>query len=73
MNYTMDRLEDRISQLEARLEQLNQYEARYDEVTTGFVGAAELHELNQLAQEYEIEHDDWYSDRFEVEKELSRL
>lgn len=66
MNYTAD-------QLEARLDQLNEYEAKYDEVTTGFVGAAELKELNRLAEEYSIEFDDWFSDRFEVEKELEKL
>lgn len=65
MAYTIEQLED-------RLDQLNEYEAKYDELTTGFVGAAELKELTRLAEEYSIEFDDWYSDRFEVEKELVR-
>lgn len=66
MNYNAKQLGD-------RLDQLNEYEAKYDEVTTGFVGAAELKELNRLAEEYSIEFDDWFSDRFEVEKELEKL
>lgn len=66
MNYTAE-------QLETRLDQLNEYEAKYDELTTGFVGEAELQELTRLAEEYRIEFDDWFSDRFEVEKELEKL
>lgn len=66
MNYTAE-------QLETRLDQLNEYEAKYDAVTTGFVGAAELKELTRLAEEYAIEFDDWFSDRTQVEKELAKL
>lgn len=66
MNYTKE-------QLEARLDQLNEYEAKYDEITTGFVGAAEMDELTRLAEAYQVEFDDWFSDRFEVEKALAAL
>ena len=61
------------ARLIARLDQLNEYNAKYDEVTTGYVGAAELKELTRLAEEYEIEFDDWFSDRIQVEKELAKL
>lgn len=61
------------AQLIARLNQLNEYEAEYDEITTGFVGAAELNLLTTLAEAYEIEFDDWFSDRHEVEKALAAL
>lgn len=63
----------KVEELEARLDQLNEYEAKYDEVTTGYVGAAELHELNRLAEQYSIEFDDWFSDRTQVEKALAAL
>lgn len=66
MNYTK-------KQLEARLDQLNEYEAKYDEITTGFVGAKELKSLTELAETYHVEFDDWFSDRFEVEKALAAL
>lgn len=66
MNYTKE-------QLEARLDQLNEYEVKYDEITAGFVGAAELDELTRLAEAYRVEFDDWFSDRFEVEKALAAL
>ena len=62
-----------VEELEARLDQLEEYTAKYDEVTTGFVGAAELHELNRLAEQYSIEFDDWFSDPREVERALEGL
>lgn len=66
MNYTKE-------QLERRLEQLNEYEEQYADLTVGFVGKRELEALEALASEYQIEFDDWFSDRREVEKELIRV
>lgn len=66
MNYTEE-------QLKQRLDQLNDYEDQYADLTVGFVGKRELEALEALASEYRIEFDDWFSDRREVEKELMRI
>lgn len=63
MNYTEEQLTDRLDQLE-------EYQDIYGQLTTGFVGVREIQALEALAEQYAIEYDDWFSDYEAVEKAL---
>lgn len=61
--YTKEKLESRLVELDEMQEELMV-------LSEGFVGGAEIDEMNKIMERYDFDHDDWFSDRFEIESVL---
>lgn len=64
--YTKEALENRLVELDEMQEELSVYGCV-------FVGEEEIAEMEQIHLRYDFDHDDWFSDSFEIESVLGDM
>lgn len=64
--YTKEALENRLVELDEMQEELSA-------IQQGFVGGSEVVALEKIYAEYEYDHDDWFSDSFELKSVLGDM
>lgn len=63
-----------LDQLVTRLHDLEDMEIRIQEIVgRGFVGGAEIKQIETIENAYGYDHDDWFSDRLQVEAEIEKM
>lgn len=66
MQYTKEALENRLVELDEMHEHLATLQV-------SFVGGPEIAEMERVYDLYDFDHDDWFSDRFEIESVLNDM
>lgn len=66
MQYTKEALENRLVELDSMQEALAVFQQ-------GWVGGEEIAAMEQVHELYDFDHDDWFSDRSEIESVLDDM